>query len=115
VTDPKASAKRVAELYDAALKATEAANAAKGQLEQLARDRAPHDEYLRTTRASLATEIKAKRDTHERECRTVMDEINSKASETHRLNAKAQADAKVAATTRADLESRLERIRAAAS
>ncbi len=110
VGDAEGSRKRVAELHAAATASTAAARFAMAEQERLGKIRTEHDEYLRTTRRELDLEIKTKRTEHDRDCQKLLAELQRKMAETDRLFAQASEDAQAAATLRADIASRLQKI-----
>jgi hypothetical protein len=104
VTDPKASAKRVSELYEAALKSNEAAAEAKKATDQLAIDRAAHDAQIAKELKEHNERMASERKACDKYCSQAMGEVQQAKAEAERLNSQARADATAAAGLKASLE-----------
>lgn len=115
VTDPGASAKRISELNEIAQKATEETRLADQAKAQLADARSAHADHLRTSRAEHDAKLAREREAFDNECAIAMNEIRRLKSETVRLHRAATADAAAAAESKADLNTRLEKLKAAMS
>ena len=111
VTDPAASAKRIAELHAAAEQAVEAVAAAKAATDQLAKDRA----MFAAERAKQEQQLENARAAFERDCHGRDQAINDRRAETEKLNREAQTAREEANRIRTDLQARLERINKAAA
>lgn len=111
VTDPKSSATRVGELYEAAEKAGERERRAKIAESDLAVARERHDEYVRTNLAEHKAKLKSEHTQHDHDCSRAMNEVRIAREEADRLRARATTDAAAAAKLKSELEGRLERLK----
>ena len=113
VTDPKASAQRVAELHEAASKTVEAQAELKAARDAhdaaIRSERAEHDAKLKAERSALVAERAA----FETERRNWLNHCSEENDKIRRNREQAAADAKRAAEKNEDLERRISLIRSA--
>jgi hypothetical protein len=114
-SSPDETKKRVAALYEAALKATEAKAEAEDVLKRLSTEKASHDALIAKERQEHDAALKAERVACNTQCDRAMEEVRKAKAEADRLLKKAKIDSEAAATLRADLEARLAKIREAAA
>jgi hypothetical protein len=114
-TNPDETKKRVAALYEAAVKATEAKAEAEDAQKRLSTEKASHDALIAKERQEHDAKLAAERKAWTVECQKGMAEVELRDAESRRLNDRARADSTAAAELKADLTRRLETIRQAAA
>jgi len=115
LTNPDRHRKHLGEIFEARMAWQDAKSEAQKALKELDVARTEHDAQIKAERDEHDRSIAEARAKFDNQCGRDMSEVRLKLENATMLEAQAKADATAAATLRADLEARLEKIKQAAA